>query len=87
MPERQCGVWEVEGVYGLPEDAHYPPQRAIYHVTDTAALIGCAPREAGELLRALRSGELGTEWQVSSTQGSGSTRCPAEVDAMVRIVA
>ena len=73
MPERQCGVWEVEGVHGLPEDAHYPPQRAIYHVTDTAALIGCAPREAGELLRALRS----ESW-------ARSGRCPARKAAAAR---
>ena len=65
VPERQVGFWEVGGVDGLPEEAHYAPQQEIYHVTDVASLIGCAPREAAELMRRLRDGDVGAEWEMS----------------------
>ena len=86
LPDRQCGFWEVGGVIGLPEDAHFPLQQAIYHVTDTASLIGCAAREAGELLRALRRGDLSPEWEHVCTPPLPEDGAPREVLALVRIV-
>ena len=87
LPDRQSGFWEVGGVIGIPEDAHFPPQQAIYHVTDPASLIGCSAKESGELLRALRAGDLSPEWEHVCTPPLAEDVTPREVLAMVRIVA
>ena len=86
-PERQVGFWEVGALSGLPEEAQYAVQRDVYHVTDTASLIGCAPREANDVLRALRRGDLGAEWETKvlpcAEEGEMGGR---EVPADVRLV-
>ena len=87
LPNRQCGFWEVGGVIGLPEEAHFAPQQAVYHVTDTASLIGCAAREAGTLLQSLRQGDLSPEWDVCTLPLAEAEGAPHEVLAMVRTVA
>ncbi len=66
-PVRQLAMWEVE-VLDLDDDLHYAPQRQIYHVTDTAALVGCAPRESGRMLRQMREGALDESWRVLSSR-------------------
>jgi len=63
--ERRAGLWEVGAVEGLAPD-EFEPQRELYHITDTAALVGVAPREVPELLTAARMGQLGAEWSVES---------------------
>ena len=80
--ERRVAFWEVSAIDGLPAALQFKLQQEIYHVTDTASLVGCAPRDAAEVLRALRSGDLSPEWDVTSI---GPTT-PAEVFAQVRIV-
>ena len=78
---------------GLPDGLEYAPQAAAYHVTDTAALLGCAPREAMDVLRRLRRGELGGEWchrvlpgvADEAPEGTGGGE-PREVVATVRLV-
>ena len=81
--ERRVGFWEVGAIDGLPEEAHYAQQREVYHITDTASLVGTAPRDAAEILRALRHGDvMAAEWDVS---GMGETT-PCDVFAQVKIV-
>ena len=43
--ERRAGFWEVGAVEGLAPDDEFAPQREVYHITDTASLVGVAPRE------------------------------------------
>ena len=61
------GFWEVGGALPeLPAEAQYGPQRAFYHVTDKASLVGCTAKAAFELLRAVRRGELHPDWRIVS---------------------
>ena len=90
-PERQCGFWEVGALVGLPEEAQLATQREVYHVTDLASLIGCAPRESNEVLRGLRRGDLAPEWEATVLRGvadyemgEGATAAK-EVGAQVRV--
>ena len=64
--ERRVGFWEVGTVRGLPEAAEHAPQRDIYHVTDVASLVQCAPRDAAALLAAVRDGRLDHHWAVET---------------------
>jgi hypothetical protein len=70
----------------------YAPQRGVYHVTDTAALINASARDAAEVLRAMRQGELDPRWEASTlTVGLAAERdaeggAPLEVLAHVRLV-
>jgi len=51
----RIACWEV-GEVCLPEEAHLPEQRCIYHVTDLAAMsYGRKPKAAAELMAVLRS--------------------------------
>lgn len=89
-PSRQVGFWEVGAVHGLADEVQYAPQVPIYHVTDTASLIGCAPRDAAEVLSTLRSGELSPEWEwstlpVASEQGLNDGSAASQVTARVRV--
>ena len=63
---RQVGFWEVRAVDGLPSEAHWAPQRAYYHVTDKASLVGCNAATAFEVLRALRRGDLHPDWRITT---------------------
>ena len=63
---RQVGFWEVRAVDGLPAEAHWAPQRAYYHVTDKASLVGCNAATAFEVLRALRRGDLHPDWRITT---------------------
>ena len=47
-----------------PAEAHWAPQRAYYHVTDKASLVGCNAATAFEVLRALRRGDLHPDWRI-----------------------
>ena len=93
-PERQVGFWEVGALVGVPDELQYDPQRQAYHVTDTASLIGCAPREAHDVLRALRRRDLAAEWEASvlpgvadyEMDGGAGVPLPPEVAAEVRFV-
>ena len=78
-------------IVGVPDELQYDVQRVAYHVTDTASLIGCAPREANEVLRALRRGDLGPEWEATVLPGAGEMEAdagaaPTEVSARVCFV-
>mmetsp|Transcript_1947 Transcript_1947/g.5916 ORF Transcript_1947/g.5916 Transcript_1947/m.5916 type:complete len:141 (-) Transcript_1947:392-814(-) len=79
---RKIGFWEA-GVRGLPDSLHYAPQAALYHVTDSAALIGCAPRDVSDFLARIRAGSLDPEWQVQIFEAPAP---PPEMAAMVREV-
>jgi len=79
---RKIGFWEA-GIRGLPDSLHYTPQAALYHVTDSAALIGCAPRDVSDFLARIRAGSLDPEWQVQIFEASAP---PPEMAAVVREV-
>jgi hypothetical protein len=64
--ERCIGFWEVGRVEGIPDDMQYAPQQEKYHVTDTASLVGCTAKEAGDVLAAFRAGTLGVDWVMES---------------------
>ena len=72
---RKLAFWEVARVDGLPEMLHYAPQREVYHVTDTAALVGCAPRDARDILNEMHRGTLHADWSVV-TMSPDDERCP-----------
>ena len=38
----------------------------VYHVTDTAALVGCAPRDARIVLGQMRAGSLPAGWAIET---------------------
>lgn len=80
-PARQLAMWEVERVEDLPD--HYAPQAAVYHVTDTASLVGCAPREAAVFLGKLRSGGLGPGWSAKSSNPASAGQPAAWLPAVV----
>ena len=84
---RQCGLWEVSGVAGLPEDAHYAPQRPLYHITDLASLVGCAPRDAAAVVDRLRRGdaEAGCTLTTLDTPPELEGALPVEVAARVEL--
>ena len=63
---KQVGFWEVCAVDGLPAEAQWAPQRAYYHVTDKASLVGCNAAAAFEVLRALRRGDLHPDWRITT---------------------
>lgn len=59
---RFAGFWEVRAVQGL-EQIEYTPQRSIYHITDTASLVGVAAKEVAEIcLRISESSSL--DWSI-----------------------
>ena len=84
---RQCGLWEVSGVAGLPEDAHYAPQRPLYHITDLASLVGCAPRDAVAVVDRLRRGdaEAGCTLTTLDTPPELEGALPVEVAARIEL--
>ena len=90
MPERQVGFWEVGALVGPPEELQYAPQAEAYHITDTASLIGCAPKEANEVLRALRRGDLGAEWEAQVLPAvddlESGQAAPKEMWGQVRVI-
>lgn len=73
---RRLGLWEVEGVDGLISSSEHAPQAAIYHVTDVGALVECQPRDAAELMVAIRhaaaSGAAAKSSGSSAASGDGS---------------
>jgi len=50
-----------------PQDRHTTTTiRQVYHVTDTAALVGCAPRDARIVLGQMRAGSLPAGWAIET---------------------
>ena len=75
------------GVAGLPEDAHYAPQRPLYHITDLASLVGCAPRDAAAVVDRLRRGdaEAGCTLTTLDTPPELEGALPVEVAARIEL--
>ena len=72
--QRQLGFWEVDGISGLADEAQHAVQKEIYHVTDLAALVNCSPRDAAELLTALRQVARGPPGAVASVADDEAQR-------------
>jgi hypothetical protein len=83
---RRLALWEVAHVDGLADQLHYAHQRDVYHVTDTAACVGCAPRDARGILDGMRTGTLHADWAVETMAPPGDRRGCAEISACVRNV-
>jgi hypothetical protein len=80
---QQLAVWEVEAVSGLPDELHFPAQSALYHVTDTAALIGRTSRDVFEFVCALKGGTVDRECELRTVTPPEGMQLPPQVLAVV----